>query len=144
MLWRTSYQTEIYRDVRLAVEETGVVLYAFHPLGHTELGIWMRLLEEAFPTGPSVQVQWIIPAGALWRRELPEIFPPSMWAKMSISATALESETPKIPPVDPQRVCAALVHPGGLAEFVMIGPPTEEAWDEFRLAVERFGANLAP
>ncbi len=130
MLWRTSYSTETLVDQEIDWENDGVFLFAPGPYIHAELGIWMKLLSEAYPDQDLYRI--------IWRKSVEstvaEMFPRSEMKKMVFVETFPEFGT--------DRLVSAVVQ-GSKALVLMVGPATEEAWDEFREAISRSGSNPA-
>ncbi len=140
MIWRSGYATRRMVDVPVDLDKSGVFLVAFTPLAHTELGIWMRLLDDAF--GPeSYRICWITGGASKLERDVRAMFPPSVLKKTDFLASSVSSWTEKFEVEDQKRVIA-LVCVDKLATLAMIGPPTEEAWDDFQSAAKS-GLNLA-
>ena len=144
MLWKPTYETRILRSVVLprlegktldgqegAAPVEGVMLGAFGPFASNELGIWRRLLQEAFPERkvPTVLVR------ASWtereRRTIATGTPPALQPWTLLANDPEGSWTAAIGPDRAERAIGAVVH-GGVATLLMVGLPTEEAWDTFR------------
>ncbi len=144
MLWKPTYETRVLHDVALARLEgrtldgqdgaapvEGVMLGAFGPFAGAEIGVWRRLIEEAFPGQkvPTVLVR------ATWtereRRTIATSTAPGLhpWTLLANDPGGTWAAT--IGPDRAERAFGAVVR-GGSAGLVMIGLPTEEAWDLFR------------
>ena len=148
MLWKPTYETRVLRGVTLhrlegrtldgqdgAAPVEGAMLGAFGPFATAELGVWRRLIEEAYPAKrvPTVLVR------AVWsereRRTLAVATAPSLhpWTLLANDPSGAWSGA--IGPDRAERAFGAVVR-GGVAELVMVGLPTEDAWDEFRRVLE--------
>ena len=144
MLWRPTYETRIRRGLALprlegltldggetATPTSGSLLGAFDPRASAELGVWRRLLDEAELTAFTVFVR---PA---WtpreRRALALATAPGQHSRTLLVEDPSGSWASVIETDRPERAFAAVVR-DGTAEPLMVGLPTEEAWDEFREA----------
>ena len=144
MLWRPTYETRVLRGVALprlagrtldgqsgAAPGEGATLGAFGPLAFAELGVWRRLLEEADPERPVPTVL----VRAAWtereRRALDVATPPAQrpWTLLADDPTGAWAAA--VEPDRAERAFGAVVR-GGQAVLLMVGLPTEDAWDEFR------------
>lgn len=144
MLWKPTYETRILRDVALprlvgrtldtqdgAAPVSGAMLGAFGPFAAAELGIWRKLLEEAFPQRrvPTVLVR------AEWtdreRRTLALATAPSLHPWTLLANDPGGAWAAAVSPDRAERAFGAVVR-GGVASLLMVGLPTEEAWDLFR------------
>lgn len=144
MLWKPTYETRILREVALprlegrtldgqdgAAPVEGAMLGAFGPFASGELGIWRKLLEEAFPQRrvPTVLVR------AAWaereRRTIAIATQPVQHPWTLLANDPSEAWSAAIGPDRAERAFGAVVH-GGVAKLLMVGLPTEEAWDAFR------------
>lgn len=144
MLWKPTYETRVLHDVALprlegrtldgqdgAAPVEGAMTGAFGPFAGAELGIWRRLVEEAFPARkvPTVLVR------AEWtereRRTIATATAPSLhpWTLLANDPTGAWSAA--IGPDRAERAFGAVVR-GGTASLLMVGLPTEDAWDLFR------------
>lgn len=144
MLWKPTYETRVLRDVPLARVEgrtldgqngaapiEGAMLGAFGPFATAELGVWRRLLEEAYPGRrvPTVLVrtEW----AERERRTLATGTAPALHAWTLLANDPSGAWSGAIGPDRAERAFGAVVR-GGVAELLMVGLPTEEAWDLFR------------
>lgn len=144
MLWKPTYETRVLRNVTLprlegrtldgqdgAAPVEGVMLGAFGPFASAELGVWRRLLQEAAPDRrvPTVLVR------AAWsereRRTLATATPPSQqpWSLLANDPEGAWSAA--VGPDRAERAFAAVIR-GSVAALLMVGLPTEDAWDEFQ------------
>ncbi len=154
MLWKTPYETRVLQGVALprlegrtldgqdgAAPVEGAMLGAFGPFAVGEIGIWRKLLEEAYPLRkvPTVLVR------ASWnereRRTLAIATAPALhpWTLLANDPSGAWSAA--VGPDRAERAFGAVVR-GGVASLLMVGLPTEEAWDRFRgevLGEERKG-----
>ena len=148
MLWKATYETRVLRSVELhriegrtldgqdgAAPVEGAMLGAFGPFATAELGVWRRLLEEAYPQRrvPTVLVR------AAWtereRRTLAVSTAPSLHPWTLLANDPAGAWSAAVGPDRAERAFGAIVR-GGVAELAMIGLPTEDAWDEFRRVLE--------
>lgn len=84
-----------------------------------EVEVWWRLFEEDFP-GELLEV---VPAELV-----PDVFalrPPSRHSRIRVESSAANLAGLN----EPGRAFCAVVQ-SGVAELMVIGPPTEEVWDE--------------
>lgn len=144
MLWKTPYETRILRGVELprlvgrtldnqdgAAPVEGAMLGAFGPFAGAELGIWRKLLEEAFPARkvPTVLVR------AAWtereRRTLATATPPGLHPWTLLANDPDGAWAAAVGPDRAERAFGSVVR-SGTAELLMVGLPTEEAWDHFQ------------
>lgn len=148
MLWRTSYTTKALRGLDLPpisgislgreaghFPTDGVLLGAFGPLV-TELGIWRRLLADAYPDlrVPTLLIQTVWPNRE--RRAQEQGTPPALQDLTFLVEDPLGSWREKIGDIRADQSFGAVVRQGN-AGLLMVGLPTEEAWDEFRAEIER-------
>lgn len=144
MLWKPTYETRILHEIPLprlvgrtldgqdgAAPVEGAMLGAFGPFASAELGVWRRLLEEAYPQRrvPTVLIR------ANWaereRRSLATATPPGLHAWTLLANDAEGSWTAAVGPDRAERAFGAVVR-NGVATVLMVGLPTEEAWDMFQ------------
>ncbi len=154
MLWRPTYETRIRRGFALprlegltldggeaATPTTGALLGAFDPRAGAELGVWRRLLDEA---GLSAFTVFVRPA---WtpreRRALALATAPAQHPWTLLVEDPGESWASVIETDRPERAFAAVLHEE-VTEPLMVGLPTEEAWDEFKEAIRAIGPEARP
>ena len=144
MLWKPTYETRVLQSIPLvrlegrtldgqdgAAPIEGAMLGAFGPFATAELGIWRRLLAEAYPSRrvPTVLVR------AVWtereRRTLATGTAPALHAWTLLANDDAGAWSSAIGPDRAERAFGAVVR-GGVAELLMVGLPTEEAWDLFQ------------
>lgn len=107
------------------------MLGAFGPFASNEIGVWRRLLQEAFPERkvPTVLVR------AAWtereRRTIATGTAPALHAWTLLANDPEGSWSAAVGPDRAERAYGAIVR-NGSAELIMVGLPTEEAWDTFR------------
>lgn len=132
MLWRESYRPRVFEGQALpdGVGD-GILIGAFDLLAQREIGIWLRLIAEAFPAlRPDVLL--ISPTwSAKQRKVAAATFPPSLLGSLRFLEDPEEQWRAAIQPDRPERSFAAIVREG-VADLLMVGVPTEEAWDDFR------------
>lgn len=141
MIWRTSYSTKSAENLDLPNQSDpgaltdGVYVAAFDLAAHGQQQIWIKLLESDF-TPDSYRLLLIKPAWSKSaKREAEEILPPSRLTK-TIFATDPDSNWESlIQPDGPGRAFAFVIKDQRI-KLLMVGPPTEEAWDEFKAAIE--------
>lgn len=151
MLWRERYDTRVQYDVE-AVPITGtalsahsetlsrghIVLGAFSPEGYMGMGVWLRLIEAEYGIA-SVRLVFFDEAWSSDEREdLALVIPKSLQNRTLLCSTGAEFWRETVEPDHPGRAFAALLSDSGV-RCLMIGPPTEERWDEFQAAVQSSG-----
>lgn len=142
MLWRTGYQTIVRNDVVIpesriwdltgeVVNVAGPIAFAlgFSARSFQQREVWRRLFEAELP----------IPfwTGVISEDNLAEstellqaMTPKSRWSSTVVVLDPQRAWRNLIEPEDEER-CFALISRGNTADVVMIGPPTEEAWERF-------------
>ena len=144
MLWRPTYETRVLHDVALprlegrtldgqdgAAPVESIMLGAFGPFAGAEIGVWRRLIEETYPGRkvPSVLVR------ATWtereRRTLATSTAPSLHPWTLLANDPAGAWSTAIGPDRVERAFGAVVR-SGTAGLLMVGLPTEEAWDLFQ------------
>ena len=156
MIWRTSYSTRTAEFIDLPILSNssrisdldgtdlselgdGIYVGGFGPTAYAQQQIWMKLLEsrESSPSGPAEDFN-ILLISTTWtrakRQEVESLLPPSKHSRVTLLT-------------DPSRVWEAMIEPEGptrafafilrdrVIRLLMVGPPTEEAWDEFQAAI---------
>lgn len=124
MIWRRRYDTIVQRDLDIdATDGVAVGVTSFESL--SEAGVWFRLMDQAgldFRFEP-IGVDLV---------ELEALVPPSISRRFAEPAAVA---------VEANRSFAYIAR-GGRIALLMIGPPTEDAWEEFE-ATARAGSNSA-
>ncbi len=147
MLWRTPYETPAAEAVGLPtlagdflsgeswiLLDDFVLVGAFDLRGLSEVGIWLRLLDDA---GVGAVVAFFESEWVAADRSALEVSVPYSQHGHTLMATDPKGEwLDLISPDKPERAFAAVVK-GHAATVLMAGPPTEEAWDEFRAAMSK-------
>lgn len=143
MLWRSAYQTRIERD--LHCPEAEIVTLDGSPLKHqTEVwvagfgfqaladqGVWWRLFLSDFPNDPQVRKVFICPGVGKSELETAlSLVPPSEVARVLLVSDPNDFWSKVIQPANSQQGFAVIIE-GGRIPLAMIGPPTEDAWEEF-------------
>lgn len=132
MLWRRSYAPTVLRDVPLPglIDNPGAVaiVVVYRPEDFVILGNWRRLLADW--NGPTIWAAADGPNGSV-ARALRGFLPRS--AHASVHSEPLPQMWREISPEE--RIVAA-VWREGRAECVVIGPPTEEAFEAFQRALD--------
>ena len=121
MLWRESYKPEIRRDV---VEtpfdgETFPLIGSSSLLAGREVEVWWRLFEEDFPGA----VFEVLPDNLA--SEVMAVRAPSRQPRIRFDSRLIA----QVEGLADERAFCLLVHEG-VAKLTIIGPPTEEVWDE--------------
>ncbi len=143
MLWKPTYETRILSNISLprlvgltlnsqdgAAPVEGAMLGAFGPFASAELGVWRRLLNEAHPQRavPTVLVR------TAWsereRRTIATATPPKEQPWTLLANDPENAWSKVVLPDRAERAFAAVVK-DGVARILMVGLPTEEAWDQF-------------
>jgi len=145
MLWRESYATRVLEEPRIPAlvglnlsgetwdDDARIALAANFSLREMQQrDVWLRLfqaeLEIPYALGV-VQTSWL-------DKELEQLraaVPRSRWPEVFAFTDSESAWKSLIEPDSPARVFALLVEQGQ-TDFVMIGPPTEEAWERFLIA----------
>ncbi len=105
---------------------------AFELAALSEIGVWTKLLHSAGI--PSHVLIFANDPGPKIQRSLQTSFPPSRLQDIILVDDSGEQWRNFIQPDRPERAFAMHVR-DGMAEPLMVGPPTEEAWDLFQLLV---------
>ncbi|MCA0361418.1 MAG: hypothetical protein LCH41_10215 [Armatimonadetes bacterium] len=121
MLWKAHYSTIVLTDVTMwAEEEARVIVGGFGPQDLGDMELWLRLIESE----QALQDAWRVDLTAFSKEDREDLIRAS-WVKKSLTQKPPEwSET------WPRRVYAYCPP----ARLLMIGPATEDAWDQFREA----------
>ena len=142
MLWRTGYQTIVRDDIAIpktqiwdltgeAVKAAGSIALAlgFSARSFQQREVWRRLFEAELPipfwTG-------VVSEGDLEESTelLQAMTPKSRWTSTVVVPDPQKAWRNLIEPDSDER-CFALIVRGKTADVVMVGPPTEEAWERF-------------
>src|SRR5579872_2668761 len=128
MLWRAGYSTPVLRDVKLPmpVDCGPILIVLLSPDSLSEAELWRRLISAELP---DLSLRLTL-AEALSTSVLAELLPPSLHE--AIVTTNIDWTELAQP--DRGDRALALVVSGRVAKVLMIGPPTEDAWDEFKAA----------
>lgn len=146
MLWRQPYSTRVLAQVQLPaphglrldmgawkMPERFVLVGGFSARAYGEMEIWRRLL-AAEVDAPVVLAFIFESLTSFDRRDIEAVLPPSLHESVLLVEGEVERWRNVIEPDKPERSFAAgLV--GGSTKVLMVGPPTEEAWDAFRAAL---------
>ena len=121
MLWRESYSPRLIREkIRTPFSDESLLLIGSRSLSASrEVEIWWRLCEEDF-MGFAVEV---LPEAC--QDEAGILRAGSRQARIRFNSEAL-SIVQELP--DDRAFCAVVRD--GIAELIVVGPPTEEVWDE--------------
>ena len=118
----------------------GIVVGAFSLLAQAQLGVWMRLLDEAgLPISVLLVAEELTDSLA---RDAELTFPPSQRSRVVLVKDTGRrwSQTVDVPSLD---LAFAAVIVKGVAQPLMIGSPTEEAWDRFMAAARSLVSTTA-
>ncbi len=144
MLWRPGYQPIVKRNVPVPTlnaqaldgttrETPSILVGGFSEHSLMEQDTWRRLAEDADLTAHLLQVVFGRSA-----EFLATLVPPSRRARTAVSAEGA-AWAAIVEPDRPTRAFAALIL-DGVAEILVVGPPTEDVWEEFaRLAGAALG-----
>lgn len=129
MLWREPYRTRILRKVAFPSElEFAAVVGGFNLSSDVGRQVWGRLIQSDF--GGDARFGEIV-LRPYWtpeeRAELEAITPPSRLFRTRLLEDPGSSWRKLVQP-NSEEQAFALIQPLGL---LMVGPPTEEAWEEF-------------
>lgn len=143
MVWREAYSTRVLDAPSLSLPElkaydsgepfatpSGTWVWLAGPdlKVQLKLGVWLRLLDSLKAPPARVISTWSGHPAASDKRTWAAVVPRSQQALWtSMDANPFEIDAPLI---------AAAMH-GSHAEIVMLGAPTEEAWDAFQEALAR-------
>ena len=123
MVWRKGYTTQIRQHIPLTGPVSdGVYLGLYDVAQLQNLGVWIRLFEQA-----AVEFVVLFIAETSSESLISDLMAPSLFRKTRLIPAS---------PINTDRSSFAAVVREGRAKIVMIGPPTEEAWDAF-LAVAK-------
>jgi hypothetical protein len=133
MIWRASRPTRYREDATLPYEVAdGIVVGALDLAALRDLAIWRRLIQTSLP---DVKLTTLLIAEA-WtpkvKRSASAAFPPSEWAEISF-VTDPERKWPAA--TEGETLFVALVR-NEKVPLLILGAPTDEAWDRLEDAVK--------
>ena len=144
MLWREHYNPRILSNTQMPEVEFEwlkgetrsihniVLVGGFGLAAVADQGIWLKLFDEAFPGDPNVFRAYIATQWSFKnKRDAMAVVPPSQHGATLLITDPLHGWTDLVKPERVDRGFAAIVHEKTI-KLLMIGPPTEETWDEFR------------
>lgn len=148
MLWRERYDTRVLYDLdtesisgialtgeRQTLSRGTIALGGFSPEAFMGMGVWLRLIQDEYGIDPLRLVFF----GEDWtdeeREDLEYVVPKSLHAQTILTVNKSASWRDLVQPDHAGRSFAALIAESGI-RCLMIGPPTEERWDEYQLAVQ--------
>jgi hypothetical protein len=146
MLWRGSYETEIRRGFSPPTPLGGqslagqpfdpvsnwALVAGCHDAAFREVELWRRLIADSFADLQNFAFGIVRPEWSPRQtQELAALIPPSQH-RYTYAWTDPEETWRQETVGDRQDRAFALVRGNGL---LMVGPPTEEAWDEFEAAI---------
>jgi hypothetical protein len=147
MLWRQPYTQRVVRDLplpkhRVRYLDDGssqvfpvkyVLIGAFGLQSIADIGIWERLSAEAFPSDNRIFRGYI---RKIWTpkdvKETTAMIAPSAQNQTLLIADAEDEWSKIVQPDSIERGFAAIISEGKII-LLMVGPPTEETWDDFRI-----------
>ncbi len=110
MLWKKGYETKAVAGFVVPEETEGIVLIGISDLNQvTDAELWMRLLDKDFPG-----LDWRIVSFGL---DLGIALPASRMRRVKVLVGDWGVE---------REFCLCVP-----ARFLMVGPPTEDAWEQF-------------
>lgn len=143
MLWRQSYQTRVLRDLDCpdlsiasadgtpVTHERGVWICGFGFGCFTEQGVWARLFQSDFPRDPNVKKVFIFDSvGPEKFESLQALVAPSELENCLLIEDPQQAWRKLTEPDHLERGFTAIVE-GQTIPLLMVGPPTEDAWEEF-------------
>jgi len=152
MLWRERYDTRVLYDLTVPVpsgttltghsqnlEPGQIAIGGFSPEAFMGMGVWIRLIQDEYGLDPLRLVFLSEGWSAEQREDLPYVIPRSLHEQTLVTDSHTDVWSQLVEPDHAGRAFAALVAPSGV-RCLMIGPPTEERWDEFQFAVRSLKA----
>ena len=126
MLWRTSYSPVVLRESEGTplISESLALIGSFGLSASREVEVWWRLFEEDFA---GEVVEMLITDGQE-AQQFANLRPPSRNSRIRTSADVLTWKDALGDIPDGRAFCALIQD--GVAKIRVIGPPTEEVWDE--------------
>lgn len=133
MRWRDAYQPIVAHDITcptLTPPENSRLAWlgGFDLRCISELGVWLRLFEDA---GYQPGIRLFLDAS----QPLEAVLPPSVFARTMVSGPIADWRQ-LIQPDRPERSFAVLGD-GSTIEMLVVGPPTEDVWEEFENRLKR-------
>ena len=143
MLWREAYNTwegnpvplpeivvsNINGDI-ISIDNPCVILGGFDLRASAEIGVWLKLIRSLATAPPSLTVFLLDTNSQHELEKLAAITPKSQWATTGIAKVNADWLR-IIQPDRPGRSFAAYHHTA-ILNPLMVGLPTEEAWDRFQ------------
>jgi hypothetical protein len=145
MLWKQPYETKILRDLVCPV--ASIISLNGNPIVHsrqvwiagfgfsatTDQGVWSRLFQSDFPQDDAIYKVFILD------RKIEHgdfdiassLYPPSQRAQCQLVEDNNNAWFNLVNPDSSERGFAAILEDDGRIPLLMIGPPTEDAWEEF-------------
>ncbi len=133
MRWRDAYEPIVAHDIpRPALIPDDISrsawLGGFDLRCISELGVWLRLFEDA---GYQPNIRFFLDSS----QPLDTVLPPSVFARTTVSEPVADWRN-LIQPDRPERSFAVLGN-GTTIEMLVVGPPTEDVWEEFENRLKR-------
>ena len=126
MLWRTSYSPLVLREPvgTPLVSDNLALIGSFGLSASREVEVWWRLFEEDF----SGEVVEMLITDGQEAQQIADLRPPSRNARLRTSDDVLKWKEAVGDIPDGRAFCTLIQD--GVAIIRVIGPPTEEVWDE--------------
>jgi hypothetical protein len=152
MLWRERYDTRVLNNVfapiisgvslagdHLNLQPGEIAVCGFSPEAYMGMGVWLRLIQDEYGLESLRLIFFSGEWSAEQEEDLSYVIPKSLHNQTLLAREHTAFWHGLIEPDHPGRAFAALISSEGV-RCLMIGPPTEERWDEFQLAVSSLGA----
>jgi hypothetical protein len=144
MVWRKSYQTKLLADLplpatkihsingfELRMDNVQIIVGGFGFNAIADQGVWWRLFQSDFANDDRILKGFIVESvDSFAQRESASLVPPSEHSRCVLIEDPIHAWQDLIKP-DRENVGFAAVIVGSEIPILMIGPPTEEAWEDF-------------
>ena len=110
-----------------------LILGGFDLRAQAEIGVWRRLVQQSASVISCVTIYFLDRSDASGREALEAMTPLSQWSTTAV-AESTSHWLELIQPDRPERSFAGLIRDTTI-DPLMIGMPTEEAWDRFRVCL---------
>jgi hypothetical protein len=126
MLWRTSYAPVVLRESEGTplISESLALIGSFGLSASREIEVWWRLFEEDFDG----EVVELLVTDGQEAQQIADLRPPSRKSRIRTSAD-VQKWKEAVGEIPDGRAFCMLIQ-DGVAIIRVIGPPTEEVWDE--------------
>lgn len=146
MIWRQGYTTRFLFDVELPVisrafssvelERPVMIAGSFGTDSIVDQGVWWRLFRSDFSESESRFLCFVEESkNSIDQDEIEAIVPASDQMRVRLIQDFGQEIHKSLSPETSQRGFAAVLHRGEIP-VLMVGPPTEEAWDFFSETVQ--------